>query len=303
MSPESYAYRRRIYDALFASLFPQRSVLVLNEVSGMYAALAHRAGAMPVAASTVDPLAAAFMARAFDWLGAPVAVLESSMAAWHEGEVYVDMAHQEAFDCLLAIGQIWRLFREWGSFDAIVEAWTFFVREAIVLDWNDANWASPPPPPEYNLDELVAALRRNFHFVVRYSDWLVVATSKLPTTEAAVYASRFCAAVTRMTSEDSHVLVVSKGDDALVTVPRRLASHFPQTDDGRYAGYHPRDSSSAITELESLRAKGATHFIIPQPSLWWLDHYLQLREHLERSYVRVDAADLCVAYELSSEPT
>jgi GT2 family glycosyltransferase len=79
------------------------------------------------------------------------------------------------------------------------------------------------------------------------------------------------------------VLVVSKGDDALLDIAGRTALHFPQDAHGAYAGFHPADASAAIAEIERLRGRGATHLLIPRPSLWWLDHYDALSQYLEQS--------------------
>jgi glycosyltransferase involved in cell wall biosynthesis len=80
------------------------------------------------------------------------------------------------------------------------------------------------------------------------------------------------------------VAVVSKGDAELLDIDGRAAWHFPQRTDGTYAGYHPFDSASAISHLEELRKKGVDHIAFPVPSLWWLDHYEELRRHLESRY-------------------
>src|SRR5262249_20049274 len=48
------------------------------------------------------------------------------------------------------------------------------------------------------------------------------------------------------------VLVVSKGDDVLLELDGVKAWHFPQTDDGFYAGHHPADSTEAIAHLQAL---------------------------------------------------
>jgi GT2 family glycosyltransferase len=88
----------------------------------------------------------------------------------------------------------------------------------------------------------------------------------------------------RAVPPDAAVLVVSRGDDALVELGRRSVAHFPQAADGVYAGYHPADSDQAIAHLEELRAAGAEFLVLPQPSFWWLDHYEGFRSHLERRY-------------------
>lgn len=54
------------------------------------------------------------------------------------------------------------------------------------------------------------------------------------------------------------MIVVSRGDSDLLNLGGRQAWHFPQTEDGVYAGYYPADSTEAITHLEVLRAKGGT---------------------------------------------
>ncbi|HZV75687.1 MAG TPA: glycosyltransferase family 2 protein [Conexibacter sp.] len=90
------------------------------------------------------------------------------------------------------------------------------------------------------------------------------------------------AMVERLVPEGATVLVVSKGDDAVLQLAGRHAEHFPQDGHGAYAGYHPADASVAIAELDRLTAGGASHLLIPRPSLWWLDHYAALREHLDQ---------------------
>ena len=48
-----------------------------------------------------------------------------------------------------------------------------------------------------------------------------------------------------------------------------------------YAGHHPADSEAAIHHLEDLRAAGRA-YLVPATSSWWLDHYDDFRNHLER---------------------
>lgn len=95
---------------------------------------------------------------------------------------------------------------------------------------------------------------------------------------------RFIELVSAAVPEDATVLVVSKGDRELLAMDGREAWHFPQRTDGTYAGYHPVDSASAISHLEELREKGGDHLAFPASALWWLDHYQELRRHLEDRY-------------------
>ena len=87
-------------------------------------------------------------------------------------------------------------------------------------------------------------------------------------------------AVARVVPAGATVLVVSRGDDELLRLPGVRAWHLPRDPDGRYAGHHPADGAEAVARLEELRAAGAGYLVIPEPSLWWLDHYPEFRRHL-----------------------
>ena len=80
------------------------------------------------------------------------------------------------------------------------------------------------------------------------------------------------------------VVVVSRGDDALLSLYGRETWHFPRAQDGSWAGEYPATSTSAIAQLESLRALGAEFLLFPQPALWWLAHYAQLKHYLDHRY-------------------
>jgi hypothetical protein len=98
------------------------------------------------------------------------------------------------------------------------------------------------------------------------------------------------------------VAVVSKGDDELrdlLQLDGRTAWHFPQTDDGEYAGYNPAGSAEAIARLEALRDKGAGFLIFPATALWWLEHYSEFERHLKSSCRAVlDLEDTCMIFGL-----
>jgi glycosyltransferase involved in cell wall biosynthesis len=101
-----------------------------------------------------------------------------------------------------------------------------------------------------------------------------------------------------ITDPGSTVLVVSRGDDRLVAVEGRTGAHFPQAPDGRWAGYHPADSETAIRHLESLRERGAGYLAVPSTSFWWLHHYGELTEHLESRYRRIHSGEHLVVFDL-----
>ena len=89
----------------------------------------------------------------------------------------------------------------------------------------------------------------------------------------------------------SNVLVVSRGDEELVDLDGVVGMHFPQVEDGRYAGQHPADGAEAVRMLEALRAKGAEYLVVPATSGWWLEHYSELRELLESRCAKVGEED------------
>jgi glycosyltransferase involved in cell wall biosynthesis len=104
-------------------------------------------------------------------------------------------------------------------------------------------------------------------------------------------------AVAEVVPTEAGVLVVSKGDPELVHLPGRRAHHFPRALDGRWAGYHPRDSRAAIEHLESLSDE-AGFLVIPAPSRWWLDHYEAFAGHLRAVHETIWNDDSCVIYRL-----
>ena len=99
---------------------------------------------------------------------------------------------------------------------------------------------------------------------------------------------------------DASILVASRGDDDLLDLGGRPAQHFPQQDDGTYAGYYPRDDDSAIAHLESLREKGARYLLLPRTSLWWLERYPAFGDHLRRRYAVVLDDESCRVFALDA---
>jgi GT2 family glycosyltransferase/glycosyltransferase involved in cell wall biosynthesis len=104
--------------------------------------------------------------------------------------------------------------------------------------------------------------------------------------------------VAREVNDGRPVIVVSKGDPVLVDLGAQPAWHYPQDDDGVYAGYYPADSATAVAHLERLRGRGAGHFLVPATCGWWLRHYRELRDHLDATYSLVAEDASCVLYRL-----
>lgn len=103
--------------------------------------------------------------------------------------------------------------------------------------------------------------------------------------------------------QDATVLVVSKGDEKLLDLPGRRAWHFPRTEDGTYAGYHPADSAQATAHIAALCEQGASYLLLPRTSFWWLEHYPEFRQHLETQGRRVWSDGHCIIYRLSGDVT
>jgi hypothetical protein len=105
--------------------------------------------------------------------------------------------------------------------------------------------------------------------------------------------------VDRELPPDATVLVVSNGDDELLKLgASRRGWHFPQSEDGVYAGHHPGDSPEAIAHLEALRENGAEYVLFPETAGWWLEYYRELAETLAHARIGDDTESSCVLFDL-----
>lgn len=68
------------------------------------------------------------------------------------------------------------------------------------------------------------------------------------------------------------LLVISRGDPALVDHADVDARHFPCGSGGEYAG-HPADDRSALDMLRDQCRAGARWLLIPCDADWWAEHY------------------------------
>jgi hypothetical protein len=98
--------------------------------------------------------------------------------------------------------------------------------------------------------------------------------------------------------EGATVLVISRGDEDALEFGSRRGWHFPQDDDGTFAGTYPETSEDAVAQLESLRSQGARYLLIPGTSAWWLDHYEGLARHLREHCRPLAERAECSLYEL-----
>jgi hypothetical protein len=86
------------------------------------------------------------------------------------------------------------------------------------------------------------------------------------------------------TGQDDGVLVIAKGDPALLDLHGRPALNFPHHESRRYPGFPPAHASSAIAHLEALRLRGVRFLLVPETARWWLDHYCAFAVHLNSRY-------------------
>jgi GT2 family glycosyltransferase len=105
--------------------------------------------------------------------------------------------------------------------------------------------------------------------------------------------------VAQRVPEDAVVLIVNRGDQSLLDLGGRKALPFPCDEEGAYTGYYPAGGSEAVELLEQMRSRGATHFVLPAPEVWWLSHYSELHAHLDAHHRLLARTDAGLAYALS----
>jgi hypothetical protein len=127
-------------------------------------------------------------------------------------------------------------------------------------------------------------------------------SAQLGEVEYADLVARVRASIAAVVPPNASVLVIGKGDPALLNLSGVSAAHFPQDGAGGYAGHHPHDSGAAIAEIEELRRHGADHLVIPATARWWLDHYDDFARHLAtHGDLIADDPDSCLIYRLGKE--
>ncbi|HWC12656.1 MAG TPA: glycosyltransferase, partial [Acidimicrobiales bacterium] len=79
---------------------------------------------------------------------------------------------------------------------------------------------------------------------------------------------------------DAVVAVVTKGEGRFLELDGLQVRHLPETAEGEWAGYHPKDTAEILGHLGDLQRRGARYLLIPAYASWWLNHYEGLRAHL-----------------------
>jgi hypothetical protein len=125
----------------------------------------------------------------------------------------------------------------------------------------------------------------------------VNASAPLSETQYAELVARVKMEVARAVPPGASVLVISKGDAALLDMPGLRTAHFPQDPAGGYAGHYPVDSAAATAAFEDLTRRGAEYLVIPATARWWLDYYEGFARHLATHLELVaDRSDACLIY-------
>lgn len=121
----------------------------------------------------------------------------------------------------------------------------------------------------------------------RYLDQVEYARSKV----------RTLIAVEHSVPRGNHaVLLISDGDHQLLELDGRKGQPFPRDDEG--SSSKPANGAAAVKDLDRARAEGAEFLVIPATSRWWLTHYWELAEHLDRECARIWNDEDAVIYRL-----
>ena len=103
-------------------------------------------------------------------------------------------------------------------------------------------------------------------------------------------------AISSLPLADGPVILVDDGAWGQGQIDRRARLPFLERD-GHYWG-QPADDATAISELERLRACGATGLAFVWSTFWWLDHYRGLAEHVRRNFDCLVENEVILAFDL-----
>jgi 4-amino-4-deoxy-L-arabinose transferase-like glycosyltransferase len=102
----------------------------------------------------------------------------------------------------------------------------------------------------------------------------------------------------KITAPDALIVAADMGDPTIFYYAQRKGWHFLEKD-AIYAG-NTSDSQEAIADLEQLRRRGATHFVLTISTFWWLDYYPEFAQHLAESAKLMEATPEFRIYKLGT---
>jgi 4-amino-4-deoxy-L-arabinose transferase-like glycosyltransferase len=103
----------------------------------------------------------------------------------------------------------------------------------------------------------------------------------------------------KITTNDALIVAVDGGNPAIFYYAKRNGWHFLEQN-GVYGG-NPKNSQEAISDLERLRRKGATHLVFTTNTFWWSQSYPELTQHLSETATLMEATPEFKIYKLRSE--
>lgn len=104
----------------------------------------------------------------------------------------------------------------------------------------------------------------------------------------------------KITPQDALIVAADDGNPTLFYYAERKGWHFPEQH-GMWEG-GPRDSEQAVVDLEQLRTLGASYFVFPRDTFWWLNYYTGFVQYLKRSAELIKETDNFKIYRLHNTP-
>jgi len=102
----------------------------------------------------------------------------------------------------------------------------------------------------------------------------------------------------KITTTNALIVAADMGNPTIFYYANRKGWHFLEQR-GIYGGT-PKNSQQAIADLERLHRQGATHLVFTANTLWWLNSYPELTQHLSETATLVEAAPQFRIYKLNS---
>jgi len=98
----------------------------------------------------------------------------------------------------------------------------------------------------------------------------------------------------RIAPAQALIIVSDSGDPTCLYYSRRKGWHFLED-----FGKAPSNSQEAISELETLRGKGAAYLTFIRNTFWWLDYFQAFRKHLDSHYRRISVTADYIIFDLT----
>jgi hypothetical protein len=104
----------------------------------------------------------------------------------------------------------------------------------------------------------------------------------------------------KITPGDALIVAADNGNPTLFYYAERKDWHFPEKD--VIVQGSPRNNEQSIGDLEQFRGRGASYFVFPRDTFWWLNYYSDFAQYLKRSAELISATDDFKIYRLHNSP-